>query len=379
VHRDIPTLSRPRRIGHASAGVKVAVAGLAALLAQGAAAQDEEWIGRSYRSVLTHFAGGQTESAYRELLTIESRQADSGAGEGLLQAERRVINEVAGRDPQALPALVLLHHEAFLRYRQAGRLRLAAHALRVVVETTASSEMRSAPMPVRRAAGLAMTSLAGAVVGLNLPDAVELLRRAIDLDPLDPYALLAFGAIHEKLGSYPEAVGALQRCLAIAPTGESRLRLAINLRRTGAGAAAEPLLAETARGSAKDGEWIAVLASQELAALLAEQGRPGDAVARLREAITRHPGDGTLRIQLSYLLERSGDPAAALAVAEEAARRAVPAEGAPNGTQAPSPRLLYNRWPRHVFEEAATAMRASAEPQVPRLAPALGAGRGAGG
>ncbi len=355
------------------------VAALAALLSRGAAGQDEAWIERAYQSALAHFAGGQKDAAFRELLAIEGRQLDSGAGEGLLAAERRVITEVAGRDAQALPALVLLHHEAFLSYRRAGRLRLAGHALRVVVNTAASSEMRSAPLPVRRVASLALTSLAGVAVQLNPPDAIELLRRAIDLDPLDSHALLALGAIYEKLGSYPEAVGTLQRRLAVAPTGEGRLRLATNLRRAGDPAAAEPLLAEAARGSEQDEEWIAVLASQELASLLADQGRQGDAVARLRQAISRHPSDGTLRIQLSYLLERGGDPVAALAVAEEAASRAAAGEDSTYASKALNPRLLYNRWPKHAFDEAARAMRESAEPQLPRLASALGATRGAGG
>ena len=43
------------------------------------------------------------------------------------------------------------------------------------------------------------------------------------------------------------------------------------------------------------------------------------------------------------------------------------------------PRRLYNRWPRHAFTDAGTLMRQAAEPQLPRLAAALGSISGAGG
>lgn len=342
-----------------------------------AAAQDTDWIGRSYESTLAQFAGGQRDAAFAALQELENRAVKGGASDQLIAAEKRVIAEIATRDPQALPALVLLHHDAFVSYRKRQRLQLASHALRMVVEISASPEMKAAGLPVKRVASLAMTSLAGVAVLLNPPDAIELLRRSIELDPANTDALLAAGAIYEKYGNYAEAVSALQRRVTIGPDAEARLRLAINLRRTGRDLEAEPLLADLARPNAAEEQWVAILASQELANLLADHNRLGDAVARLREAAARHSGNGSLRIQLSYLLDRSGDPAAALDAAEDAARRVDAAGVGPNG--APDPRLIYNRWPQHAFDGAESGMRQSAEPELPRLAMALGAVRGAGG
>lgn len=373
---EIRNPKRSRRIGYRSSRVKALVAGLL-LLPAGAAAEDTDWIGRSYESTLAQFAGGQRDAAFEQLQELEDRAVKGGAGDQLLAAEKRVIADIAGRDPQALPALVLLHHDAFVSYRKRQRLQLASHALRMVVEISASPEMKAADLPVKRVASLAMTSLAGVAVLLNPPDAVELLRRSIDLDPVNTDALLAIGTIYEKYGNYAEAVGALQRRVTIGPDAEARLRLGINLRRTDRDPEAEPLLADLARSSAPEEEWVAILASQELASLLADQNRLGDAVSRLREAAGRHLGNGSLRIQLSYLLDRSGNPAAALEAAEDAAERVDAAGVGPN--RAPDPRLIYNRWPQRAFDDAEAGMRQSAEPQLPRLAMALSAARGAGG
>ena len=372
--RDIRSKNRPRRIGHASARVKIALAGLLALAALPAAGEDGDWVGRSYESALQRFAGGQTDTAFDLLRDIENRQTEAGKGEELLAAERRVIADLGERDVQALAGIVLLHHDAFLRYRKAQRLRLAAHALRVVIETTASPQMRAAPPPIKRVASLALTSLAGTAVQLNPPDAAELLRRAIDLDPLDAGALLAVGAIYEKYGNYGEAVGALKRRVAIDPSAEARLRLAVNLRRTGDTAGAETLLAALAASTEPADEWTEILAGQELASLLGDLGRTADAVALLRQAVERHPLDGTLRIQLSLMLEKSGHPGDALAAAEGAARLVDAGAAAPL-----NPRVLYNRWPQHAFADAAAEMREGVEPQLERLAQALGIARGAGG
>jgi tetratricopeptide (TPR) repeat protein len=375
VFRDIRTKNRPRRIGHASSRVKIALGTLLLLAGPPAAAEDDAWVGRSYATALQRFAGGQADAAFELLRDIETRQIEAGKGEDLLAAERRVIGEIGERDAQALPGLILLHHDAFLRYRKGQRLRLAAHALRVVIETAASPQMRAAPPPIKRVASFALTSLAGTAVQLNPPDAAELLRRAIDLDPLDDHALLALAAVYEKYGNYGEAVGALKRCVAAAPSAEARLRLAINLRRTGDNPAAELLLAELATAPDPADDWAAILAGQELASLLGEAGRTADAVARLRQAVARHPRDGTLRMQLSFMLDKSGHPGDALAAAEDAARLVEAV-----GSSAPiNPRVLYNRWPQHAFDAAAVAMRQGAEPQLDRLALALGSPRGTGG
>lgn len=371
------TPKRPRRIGYRSARVKAWVASLA-LLPLAAAAQDTGWIGHAYENTLAQFAGGQRDAAFTALQELENRAVKGGAGDELVAAEKRVIADIAAHDPQALPALVLLHHDAFLSYRKRQRLQLASHALRMVVEIAASPEMKAADPPVKRVASLSMTSLAGVAVLLNPPDAIELLRRSIELDPLNGDALLALGSIYEKYGNYAEAVDVLQRRAALGPSPEARLRLAVNLRRTGRNAEAEPLLSTLARSSAPEDEWVAILASQELANLLADQNRLGDAVTRLREAAAGHPGNGSLRIQLSYFLDRSGDPAAALDAAEDAAKRVDVADAGPKSTEA-DPRLVYNRWPKRVFDDADAGMRKAAEPQVPRLAMALGAARGAGG
>lgn len=328
---------------------------------------------RAYESVLNRYAQGQRDAAFTALSELENRQVEAGAADSLLAAELQVIATLSRRDPQALPALVLLHHDAFQRYRRAHKLRLAAHALKVVVETAASAEIRSAGMTVRRVTGLAMTSMAGTAVDLNPPDAVELLRRATDLDPSEGHALLALGAIYEKFGRYGEAVDVLKRRVTIDATPEARLRLAVNLQRTGDSQAAESSYAAL---TGEHEEWVAILASQELATLLGEQGRTGEAVERLRAAVRRHPAERLLHLQLAFWLDRAGDRAGALAEAEAAALD-LPAEADAKATMAP--RRMYNRWPQDAFTEAEALMRQTAEPQLPRLAVALGTVSGTGG
>ncbi len=328
---------------------------------------------QAYEGVLNRYAEGQREAAFAALSELETRQLEAGAGDALLEAERQVIASVSRHDPQALPVLVLLHHDAFHEYRRVGKLRLAAHALRVVVDTAGSSEIRSAGMAVRRVSSLALTSLSGVTVDIHASDAIELLRRAIDLDPTNGHALLAQAAIYEKLGYYGEAVGLLRRRMAIAPTPETRLRLAVNLQRTGDSRNAQ---AHFVALSAEQEGWVAILASQELSSLLGEQGRTREAIARLRTAVERHPDERLLRIQLAYWLERAGDHGAALGEAEAAA---VVNPAASENTAALAPRRIYNRWPQHAFSQAEALMRQTAEPQLPRLAAALGTLAGTGG
>ena len=363
--------SRPRRIGHALPGVKAALL-TALLLAPSAAGEEQDWVARAYESALTRYAQGQHETAFTALEDLENRQVAAGAGDSLRAAERRIMAGLARREPAAVPALLLLHHDAYLRYRAASRHQLAAHALQLLLETAESAEVRGAPMAVRRVAGLALTSLAELAIDLSPTDALELLRRSTDLDPRSAPALLLAGAIHEKHGRYAEAIGALRRRVEIEPSPEARLRLAINLRRTGDVTAATQMLGELEQAAP---DWVAVLASQELAGILADQGRWREAARRVEAALGRHPSDGTLPIQWVYFLERAGEPAAALRRAEQAARAASSAPAPGEGT----PRVRYNRWPKQAFAEAAARLRQDAEPQLPRLAAALAAPSGTGG
>jgi len=363
--------SRPRRIGQAPPGVKAALL-IASLLAPSAAGAEQDWVARAYESALTHYAQGRHDAAFTTLEELENRQVAAGAGESLRGAERRIMAGLAAREPDAVPALILLHHDAFLRYREARGHQLAAHALQLLLETAESSEVRGAPMPVRRVAALALTSLAAVVIDISPADALELLRRSTDLDPLSSPALLVAGVIHEKHGRYAEAIAALQRRVAIDPSPEARLRLAINLRRTGDLASAATMLG---RLEQEEPGWIAVLASQEMGGILAEQGRWREAARRVEGALARHPHDGSLSIQLVYFLERAGEPAAALRTAERAARAEDTAAAPSEGT----PRVRYNRWPKQAFAEAEARMRQQAEPQLPRLAAALAVSSGTGG
>ena len=79
--------------------------------------------------------------------------------------------------------------------------------------------------------------------GIRLPEAHELLSKALRLDPDNPYILDSMGWVEYRLGNYDKALPLLRKALAIMPDGEVYAHLAITLIATGAEQEARELLA----------------------------------------------------------------------------------------------------------------------------------------
>jgi tetratricopeptide (TPR) repeat protein len=321
----------------------------------------------AYRSALSRLAAGSPADAVEAVAALERRTA-ADAGVPARAAERgvtAVLDGIAGRDPEALLPAILLHVELFRRHREARDLaRTDDHA--AMVERAAALYAQGVGTPAARAAA----AEALAAVGLALLEdqrrtsARRLLMRGLEIDPDNVSILLGLASDRERYADYPEAVALLERLVAVAPDSEEgRLRLAINLRRTGRRRdAAERLTALTRDPAAS---WAAEIAYQELArTCLAEDDAAG---ALLREGLGRFPESERLRLQLAFALDRGGDPAAARRMVAELARRppAAPAAG--------TSRLRYNRSPEAEPALALAALRERADQRLPQLAAALDA------
>ncbi|HMB53102.1 MAG TPA: tetratricopeptide repeat protein [Thermoanaerobaculia bacterium] len=323
----------------------------------------------AYRSVLDTVAGGSTADAALALVAFERQvgaEPGSGAARAVERAEMDVLDAIARRNAEALlPAMVLhLHlfriHSPRREYAAAGRH--AALAERAAVLYARYGQDRA----TRRLSAEALTVLgAGLVTGGHRTDARRVLSAALDLSPVQPEALLVLAADRERDGAYGEAVTYLRRLNAVRPNWlEARVRLAVNLARTGAQAEA----AERFGAMCRDPEagWAAVLSCEELARMRLAAGEPGAAQALLSDAVERFPDAERLRLTLAYAVDRGGDPAAARALVEEVAER--PAGGDE------SPRRRYNRGTdSDPILELSARLEAKAAERAPALAAVLAA------
>ena len=277
--------------------------------------------------------------------------------------ELAMLGQLAKRDPNALVPAVALHLDLYARYLTVKNYYLAVHS-RDLVERISELYARSASDDGSRAlVARALTRLGVALQEAQLvARARTLLEKAVTYDSKDPTALLALSLGDEKLGEYGKAVVSLKRLVEVDPkSAEGRLRLAINLDRTGDPAAGRALLR---RLVAEDNpRWVLSLAYQQLARERLDAGAPAEAAHLLAEAVDRLPGDGRLEIALAYARDRAGDPAAA--------RAAVDRLVATGWRDGPTPRLRYNEWPEEGAERSAELLRRNARARLGALAAAL--------
>jgi len=175
--------------------------------------------------------------------------------------------------------------------------------------------------------------------------------------------LLELGAYRERRGEYDEAVALLERLTDVAPdTREGRLRLAVNLRRVGRAADAGRTLRQLLEGPVSD--WVAVIATEELADLYVRGGRFATAVGVLEQGIRRFPERSRLRIQLAYALDRLGEAKRTAAVLDRLDPRPA--------TAGRSPRFVYNRLSSDDRARVRETLVREANARLASLAAALG-------
>jgi tetratricopeptide (TPR) repeat protein len=330
-------------------------------------------VAAAYRDALARLAAGADAEAREAMKVFEGgavRQLGADPGGVLPAGELHLLERLAGRDPEALLPALALHLDLYPRYLEVKDYFLAVHS-RTMVEQIAELYARSAATPsARTLASRALTRLGFALERAQLmAKARGLLRRAAELDPSDPAALLALATGDEKLGEYAQAVVPLRRLVELDPkSAEGRLRLAINLDRTGDAAGAAALYRRLTAEANPD--WVLSLAYQQLARGHLDAGRPAAAARLLAEAADRLPGDERLRLALAYALDRAGDPAGARAAVGRLTLRGPGGRG--------SSRWRYNEWPEEGAAGEGDLLERNARARRASLAAALD-GLGAGG
>ncbi len=127
---------------------------------------------------------------------------------------------------------------------------------------------------------------------------------------------------------------------------EARLRLALNLERTGDRQRFRELLDPIATGDGRD--WVSAVACEELARSQLEAGLPEEADLLLRGALQRMPERQALWILLAHVHDRQG-------LLSRSWESLEPVAAAPGAAEA-SERLTYDAWANGPLERARAAL-----------------------
>ncbi len=317
-----------------------------------------------YREALRRLAAGDRPGALAALATAEARVVEAAGVEAIVileASESRVLEPLADADWRCVLPVILLHVDAGRQYRAERRYILAHHATQMAVHLADAYARKLGTPEAAGEAARALSSLAGYLqTGGALSQAEGLFDHALSLagDPAAgvpaagaPAAQLGIATILEKRGRFGQALAPLEGFVAALPEhSEGRLRLAINLARTGQASAAREFL-ERLAGERREA-WIELLACQELARLEMDQGHLDRAAAVLRRGLERWPDHPTLTLQLAYVLEAGGD--------RLASRRLLEELDLTDAAHPATERSRYNRWPRDVLRASRRALAEAA-------------------
>jgi len=205
---------------------------------------------------------------------------------------------------------------------------------------------------VNLASDLAQSGSAGA--------ARDLLQSALELNPTFLPAMLSLGFSFEQASEYLEASRVYRDLVDAHPDfEEGRLRLAVNLIRTGREDVGEEILRQLLQTRAP--AWIEAVAAQELVRSLTRRGRLDEAEQTVRSALERLPDDQRLWLLLAALLEQSGRYSEAVGILRDL----------PTSIRGVSPRARYAEWPALGASASQTHLAALAADAAPALESAL--------
>ena len=322
----------------------------------------------AYRRALLPLGEGDTVAARRLVAELERgvlADPSPKAVRNLGEAQYAESKALAKLNPDSLIPIALLHRELYRSYRARSEGVLAIHA-RTMTITLAAQFARLEPEN-GFSEGL-MVNLAGDIAQMGAATAArDLLEQTLLFSPDYWPALLSLGFSFERNGEYFEATTNYRRLVETHPgLDEGRLRLAINLIRTGGNGPGVELL----RGLMEAGgrPWVQTIAAQELVRYLVDKGSAGEAERAVRAALERMPDDQRLWILLAAILERSNRHREAIeAVAD-----------LPPASLEVSPRARYAEWPSLGVRASQSDLTARAIEAMPALRSALAAGGGAG-
>jgi len=319
----------------------------------------------AYRRALRPLGDGDPVAARQGVAELE-RLVVTGPSRSSLailsEAELAEAKALAKANPTCLMPLALLHRDLYRGYSARREGLLSSHA-RTMAITFAEELGREKPyfgfsegLMVNFASDLAQAGASGA--------ARALLEQALRLNRGFRPAMLSLGFSYEQSSDHLEAASTYQSLVDTHPGfEEGRLRLAINLIRTGRDAAGEELL----RGLVGTGAmpWIEAIAAQELVRLKSEKMKLlPDAELEVRAALELMPDDQRLWILLAAILEQLGRHDEALEALSD-----LPPAG-----RGVSPRARYAEWPALDVRASQAHLNARASEAVPALKTALAAG-----
>ena len=319
----------------------------------------------AYRRALRSLGDSDAVTARQRVAELERRVVAGSSRTALStlsEAELAEAKALAKQNPICLMPLALLHRDLYRGYSARREGQLAIHARNMAI-TYAEELGREKPyfgfsegLMVNFAADLAQTGASGAARGL--------LEQALRLNRGYRPAMLSLGFSFEQNSDYLEAASAYQRLVDTHPTfDEGRLRLAVNLIRTGRDEAGEELLRGLLGTGARP--WIEAIAAQELVRLKAEKLKLlPEAEREVRAALELIPTDQRLWILLAAILERLGRHDEAIEALSD-----LPPAG-----RGVSPRARYAEWPALGVRASQSHLNYRAAEAVPTLKAALSAG-----
>lgn len=286
--------------------------------------------------------GSQAAVAIAELQRAAYRTGSLNGLQRLRRFQLSFASTLAARDRRCLPPIIWAHYEsAGLQTRVEDRP-VRAPALEVAADlATVMCRSATDDAELRFASDAMVCSAFTLLTDGSRIQADRLFGRLIRLSPGTRLGWLGAAAIDERYGRYDEVVRLLDDGDPQVVGAEGRLRLAVNLARIGDGDRSREVLGELLAADPPD--WIRVVAVEELARRFVEQHDLAAAEEVLRAALAELPSVSGLHVQLAWVLDQEGHPAAAgrelEALTGAAADQAVPA------------RWRYADWPR--FDRAA--------------------------
>ena len=307
---------------------------------------DDEITAR-FAAVVGELAQGHQLAAKALLLEFEIealRSRSPAAISDLQDKELRVLRSLAGESTSRLLPFAVVYAELIGDYHRKGLAPLSEHALQMSVEMTDPLTRRAHGGLEDEVAADVLVSVASyAILARRTGVGEQLLEAALRIEPRHRAALMSLAASREQHGRYDEAAETLRALVHSYPDDrEARLRWAVNLERLSQRSKAEELYSQLA--SAGAGDWIELVAIDQLAAMQAARGDLDQAEVTLRSAIEHWPNEPTLSIQLAWILDQAGR----LQSASEIVERLVSS----SASIRQSPRYRYNHWHVHIFDES---------------------------
>ncbi|MEA2601038.1 MAG: hypothetical protein QOF89_2030 [Acidobacteriota bacterium] len=319
----------------------------------------------AYRQALGLLAvGRETEAlaaaaAFEDSLLLRAKQPVTV--ERLVEIESEAVRELAGANPDSLVPLLRLHQRLYQEATTQRRLQGSTVARDVLLQGV--DLLRKAGPGQAEVARRFLSAFGVQILRSGVRrQGEQTLRLALADDPGDEVALLELADDAERRGDHAAAIPSLEALLkAHGENREARLRLAIDLGRTGRAADAEQRL--TALVKDETGGWRLSLAYQELTRLRLVANHPEAAELTLREGLGRLPGDEKLTLLLADLLERTGQASAA---------RQTLTGFHPEGKEGSgAARRRYSTPPEEPFATALATLAQDAAARLPALAKAL--------